>query len=176
MKKLDQSQEFVYICSGVGGSARLPPDIWKKHGEIQNSAEESHWGISRKSVCAVGVVFSSELTPTSLTTTTTSSLASTPHWTDSALPSRSEAAAAAPPLLSPPPGAAFVPRDRGPAFWVLSSTVAWLAALPQYWTQHSADCTDQTSHQLYWLDTCRKLSTLIHYKTIGISIILINRG
>ena len=151
MKKLHQNR----VCSG----ARLLDSVQtleKIHQEaargIQNSAEESHWVISRKSVCAAGVVFSSELPHHTTSTTYRPGLL---HWTDSALPSRSkqqQLPGCSPPALPvPATRLLFVPRDGG---------TDWAACTVGHCrnAEHSSPLYRlQTSlHHLLTLDTCRK--------------------
>ena len=123
------------VCIGVGEPDCLQT-LEKTHGEIQNSAEESHWGISRKSVCAAGVVFSSELPPSHhshhrhLLQSLDRLRPTKPVWSSSS-------------CLPPPP----LPATGRALFHVM----VW-SCLPDYWlghcrnAEHSAYCTGQTSH------------------------------
>ena len=130
------------VCIGVGEPDCLQT-LEKTHGEIQNSAEESHWGISRKSVCAAGVVFSSELPPSHhshhrhLLQSLDRLRPTKPVWSSSScLP---------PPPPSPRHRPGFVPRDG----LVLPP---WLLAgpLPQCWTLCLLYRPDQPPTRLYW--------------------------
>ena len=149
------------VCIGVGEPDCLQT-LEKTHGEIQNSAEESHWGISRKSVCAAGVVFSSELPPSHhshhrhLLQSLDRLRPTKPVWSSSScLPP--------PPSLSPPQAGLCSTWWSGPA----SLTTGWATAamLNTLLAVQARPATYETI-----LDTCRKLSTLFHSQYVLVNI------